>query len=167
VPKVSGAKLRGTSLVFSLNNPATVAAVASGKKAKKTIATLEAKPGQVKMLLALNKLRPGRYTLRVDARNSAGKAAQIKVRVKVTWALRYRALVAQRAALKKIAASAAASVPAASAAANAAPPAPAAAPAATSTPATPAPVDCSTFSGKGHGSAEEKCAAAGGGGSGG
>src|SRR4051794_12941111 len=115
------------------------------------------------MPLALNRLRVGRYTLVVLAKNSAGRSPRLRVPVRVTGGLRSRALLAQRAlAAKAAAVAAAATVPLVAASAPpapASPPPPAAggpAPAATAgTEAAPAPLVCdkaaTDHSGHGHG----------------
>jgi plastocyanin len=148
VPKL----VRVKRLVFTLNHPATVATVAAGKKTQ--LGKLEAKTGKGTMLLALNRLKVGRYTLLVNARNTAGRATRIKVHVKVTWALRYRALAALRAAAKKAAPAPAAAVPALPPTAGVsapARPAPAATPVPAAPPTTATPCDDDDHSGHGHG----------------
>jgi hypothetical protein len=145
-----------------VNNPANVTTVAIAGRTTRSVGKADAKPGKGSMVLALNRLRVGRYTLLVSATNAAGKSARARVRVKVTWKLRYRALSAQKAAAKA-APEATASVPVvgAAATATAAPSArPAAAATSTATPA-PAPPVCdraaTDHSGHGHGSADPRC----------
>ena len=106
------------------------------------------------MILALNRLRVGRYTLLVSATNAAGKSVRARVPVKVTWKLRYRALSAQKAAAAKAAPAATASVPVvgAAATATAAPSArPAAAASSTASPAGPGTTRRSALAPRGRG----------------
>ena len=172
VPKLARVRLSGPRLLFSLNHPATVVTAAVGRVRATPVGRLDAKPGEGAMVLALNRLRVGRYTLLVGAKNALGRTARTRVRVKVTWALRYRALAMQRAEAAKAKAeapapaAAAASVPFIGQAASAAFPPPSAAPAAApaAAVATPSadptpPVQCggSNHSGHGHGSGGPPC----------
>jgi len=160
--------MSGARLAFSLDNPATVTTAAiAGRKTTPIGKAEAAKPGRGSMLLALNRLHVGRYTLVLSAKNSGGRSGRVRVRVRVTWELRYRALRAQKALAARTA-PAAASVPVVGSAADA-PPAPAAdpapaaapAPAASSAPTAPAPPVCdkttTDHSGHGHGSADPRC----------
>ena len=166
-PKLATVRMTGTRLAFSLNNPATVTTAAvAGRKTTPIGRADAAKPGRESMPLALNRLHVGRYTLLVSAKNSAGRSARVRVHVRVTWELRYRALRAQKALAAKPGPAAAASLPVVGSAADAPPaPAPAASPptAAASAPTAPAPAppvcDKTTtdHSGHGHGSADPRC----------
>jgi plastocyanin len=174
-PKLATVRVSGTRLAFSLDNPATVTTAAvAGRKTTPIGKAEAAKPGRGSMLLALNRLRVGRYTLLVSAKNSEGRSARVRVAVRVTWELRYRALRVQQALAAK-AGTVAASVPVVGAAdAPAAPatdPAPATASgmAAPTAPApAPAPPVCdkttTDHSGHGHGSADPRCDSSGHGG---
>src|SRR4051794_15829690 len=159
-------------LLFSLSPPATVATVAVSRTRTTPVGRLDAKPGKGSIVLALNRLRVGRYTLLVGAKNALGTTTRTRVRVNVTRALRHRALAMQRAArTAKAPAPAAASVPVVAQAAAALPP-PVAAPAApVATPPADAgsPVQCggSNHSGHGHGSGGPPCEGDSGGSSGG
>jgi len=172
VPKLARVRLSGPRLLFSLNHPATVATVAVSRTRTTPVGRLDAKPGKGSIVLALNRLRVGRYTLLVGAKNALGTTTRTRVRVRVTRALQHRALAMQRAArTAKATAPAAASVPVVAQAAAALPP-PVAAPAApVVTPPADAgsPVQCggSNHSGHGHGSGGPPCEGDSGGSSGG
>lgn len=163
VPKLAAVRLSGPRLLFSLNHPATVATVAVARTRTTPVGRLDAKPGKGSMVLALNRLRVGRYTLLVGAKNALGQTTRTRVRVNVTWALRYRALAMQRAEASRTTAPAAASVPVVGQAAAAAAPTPGAVAPATPAAAAPAdpapPAQCggSNHSGHGHGSGSPTC----------
>jgi plastocyanin len=166
-PKLARVRLSGPRLSFSVSNAANVATVAIAGRKSTAIGKVEAKSGRGSMLLALNRLRVGRYMLFVSASNAAGKSTRARVRVKVTSKLRLRALSARKAEAVKASPAATANVPVVDAAAVAptsapAPAAPAApAPAAIPAPAAPAPLVCdettTDHSGHGHGSADPRC----------
>src|SRR4051795_10446166 len=172
VPRLARVRLSGPRLLFSLNHPATVATVAVSRPRTTPVGRLDAKPGKGSIVLALNRLRVGRYTLLVGAKNALGTTTRTRVRVRVTRALQHRALAMQRAArTAKATAPAAASIPVVAQAAAALPP-PVAAPAApVVTPPADAgsPAQCggSNHSGHGHGSGGPPCEGDGGGSSGG
>src|SRR3954469_5915109 len=131
IPKLARVRVSGPRLLFSLNHPATVATVAVARSRTTPVGRLDAKPGKGSIVLALNRLHVGRYTLLVGAKNALGQSTRTRVRVKVTGALRRRALALRRAeAAKAKAPAAAAVVPVVGQAAAAATP-PTAAPAAT------------------------------------
>jgi plastocyanin len=168
-PKLARVRLAGTRMAFSLDNPATVATVAIGGRKTTAIGKVDANVGRGSMPLALNRLRVGRYTLVVSAKNTAGRSARMRVRVRVTSRLRQRSLLAQKALAAKAAApvaSAGVPVVGGAAAAPVSAPAPQASAPPTDTPAAPAPPVCdkahTDHSGHGHGIADPRCDSGGG-----
>jgi plastocyanin len=100
-PKMTRVRVVATDLRFSLNKPATIVAVAAVKsKRRLELAAAPESAGSGRLPLALHVLRPGRYTVVIRATDAAGKRSPaVRVHVKVTWRLRYRALAARKAAL--------------------------------------------------------------------
>jgi plastocyanin len=142
-PKLAKVRVAGPRLRFTLSNAATVEASATTTKTPIRLGAGSQVVGDGRLLMALNRLRPGRYTVVVRARDAAGqRSPSVRVRVRVTWRLRYSALAARRAAAAKDAAAtlpAAGAVVAAAASVQPVPSPPAqSAPPASSAPAAPA-----------------------------
>src|SRR4051812_12933578 len=71
-PKLARVRLTGARLAFSLDTPASVATAAVAGRKTTSVGRVEATSGRSSMPLALDRLRVGRYTLVVIAKNTAG-----------------------------------------------------------------------------------------------